>query len=271
VSCLIYSFLGGQRNERKKWVHAYDDVDAVIFVAALSQYNEICFEDLSTNKLMESLNLIEEMGHVRQLMDVPFYLYLNKQDIFMQELTKENLSHAFSEIPKELNTKYKSEKKIDRFMSFNTQLKQKQSWIDIKVVGSGRKLEDLSEDILCHILTFLKFNEVAKISSLNSSFYDILNSDELWMWFCQFYEPNINHDLVKKASKMDDPFPMWKNYFVKAKEIYRWNEFFNVDKFTERFPRKFRGIYITNAVDDSVKDVLTKTFDSVLKLEKRSK
>jgi hypothetical protein len=120
----------------------------VIFVAALSQYNEVCSEDESTNKLVESLNLIEEIGHVSQLKDVPFYLYLNKQDIFMQELTKENLSYAFPEIPNELNTKYKSEKKIDRFISFNTQLKQQQSWIDIKVVGSGRKLEDLSEDTL---------------------------------------------------------------------------------------------------------------------------
>jgi hypothetical protein len=220
---------------------------------------------------VESLNLIEEMGHVRKLMDVPFYLYLNKQDIFMQELTKENLSHAFPEIPKELNTKYNSEKKIDRFMSFNTQLKQQQSWIDIKVVGSGRKLEDLSEDVLCHILTFLKFNEVVKISSLNSSFYDISNSDELWMWFCKFYEPNINYNLVKSTSKLNDPFPMWKNYFVKAKEIYRGNEVYNVEKFIERFPKKFRGIYITTAVDDNVKDVLTKAFDSILKLKKKSK
>jgi hypothetical protein len=213
----------------------------------------------------------EEMGNVRQLMDVPFYLFLNKHDIFMQELTKENLSHAFPEIQKEFNTKYKSEKKIDRFMSFNTQLKQQQSWIDIKVVGSGRKLEDLSEDILRHILTFLKFNEVVKISSLNSSFYDISNSDELWMWFCKFYEPNINFDHVKSSSKLDDPFPIWKNYFVKAKEIYRVNEVYNVEKFIERFPRKFQGIYITTAVDDNVKDVLMKTFDSVLKLKSRSK
>jgi hypothetical protein len=243
----------------------------VIFVAALSQYNEVCYEDYCTNKLVESLNVIEEMGHVSQLLNIPFFLYLNKQDIFMQELTKENLSLAFPEIPKELNTKYKSEKKIDRFMSFNTQLKQQQSWIDIKVVGSGRKLEDLSEDVLCHILTFMKFNEVVKISSLNSSFYDISNSDELWMWFCKFYEPNINYNLVKSTSKLNDPFPMWKNYFVKAKEIYRGNEVYNVEKFIERFPKKFRGIYITTAVDDNVKDVLTKAFDSILKLKKKSK
>jgi hypothetical protein len=98
---------------------------------------------------------------------------------------------------------------------------------------------------LCHILTYLKFNEVVKISSLNSSFHEFSNSDDLWMWFCQFYEPNINDQLVKSVSKLTDPFPMWKNYFVKAKEIYRWNEVYNAEKFIERFPRKFRQIYIT--------------------------
>ena len=30
--------VGGQRNERKKWIHCFDDVTAVIFVAALSEY-----------------------------------------------------------------------------------------------------------------------------------------------------------------------------------------------------------------------------------------
>jgi hypothetical protein len=245
-------------------------VDAVIFVAALSQYNEVCYEDFDKNKLIESLDLIEEIGHNHHLKDVPFYLFLNKQDIFMQQLTKENLSHAFPEIPTELNTKYNSEKKMNRFMSFNTQLKQQQSWIDTKVVGSGSKMEDLSEDIMVHILTYLKFHEVVKISSLNSSFHEISNSDELWMWFCKFYEPNINPEHVNSVSKLTDPFPMWKNYFIKAKETYRDNEVYNVEKFIERFPRKFRGIYVTTAVDESVKDVLTKTFDDILKL-KRSK
>lgn len=32
--------VGGQRNERKKWVHTFDDVTAVIFVTSLSEYSK---------------------------------------------------------------------------------------------------------------------------------------------------------------------------------------------------------------------------------------
>merc|ERR1719174_3577782 len=33
--------VGGQRNERKKWIHCFDNVTAVIFVAALSEYDQV--------------------------------------------------------------------------------------------------------------------------------------------------------------------------------------------------------------------------------------
>jgi hypothetical protein len=33
--------VGGQRNERKKWIHCFDSVNAVIFVAALSEYDQV--------------------------------------------------------------------------------------------------------------------------------------------------------------------------------------------------------------------------------------
>jgi hypothetical protein len=42
--------VGGQRNERKKWIHCFDNVTAIIFVAALSEYDQVLFEDASTNR-----------------------------------------------------------------------------------------------------------------------------------------------------------------------------------------------------------------------------
>lgn len=42
--------VGGQRSERRKWIHCFDDVKAIIFVVALSGYNQVLFEDTRVNR-----------------------------------------------------------------------------------------------------------------------------------------------------------------------------------------------------------------------------
>ena len=44
--------VGGQRNERKKWIHCFEGVTAVIFVAAISEYDQKLFEDGATNRMV---------------------------------------------------------------------------------------------------------------------------------------------------------------------------------------------------------------------------
>ena len=39
--------VGGQRNERKKWIHCFENVNAIIFVSALSEYDLVLVEDPS--------------------------------------------------------------------------------------------------------------------------------------------------------------------------------------------------------------------------------
>ena len=34
--------VGGQRSERKKWIHCFDNVTAVLFIMALSEYDQVC-------------------------------------------------------------------------------------------------------------------------------------------------------------------------------------------------------------------------------------
>lgn len=47
--------VGGQRNERKKWIHCFEGVTAVIFVAAISEYGQKLFEDEKTNRMVSSI------------------------------------------------------------------------------------------------------------------------------------------------------------------------------------------------------------------------
>lgn len=40
--------VGGQRAERKKWIHCFEDVTSIIFVASLNDYDLVMAEDHST-------------------------------------------------------------------------------------------------------------------------------------------------------------------------------------------------------------------------------
>ena len=46
MSSRIYMFdVGGQRSERKKWIHCFENVTSIIFCTALSEYNQVLLEE----------------------------------------------------------------------------------------------------------------------------------------------------------------------------------------------------------------------------------
>jgi hypothetical protein len=55
--------VGGQRNERKKWIHCFDDVTAVIFVASLSEYDQVLYEDHTVNRMDEAVTLFADIAN----------------------------------------------------------------------------------------------------------------------------------------------------------------------------------------------------------------
>ena len=52
MKTFLFVDVGGQRNERRKWIHCFDSVHGVIFVAALSEYDQALFEDNSVNRMV---------------------------------------------------------------------------------------------------------------------------------------------------------------------------------------------------------------------------
>lgn len=57
--------VGGQRDERRKWIQCFNDVTAIIFVVASSSYNMVIREDNQTNRLQEALNLFKSIWNNR--------------------------------------------------------------------------------------------------------------------------------------------------------------------------------------------------------------
>jgi GTPase SAR1 family protein len=83
--------VGGQRNERKKWIHCFEGVTAVIFVASLSEFDQCLFEDNKTSRVVESLNLFAEVLGMKWFTNCPIIFFLNKKDIFAEKLTRVSL------------------------------------------------------------------------------------------------------------------------------------------------------------------------------------
>jgi len=87
--------VGGQRNERRKWIHAFDDVDAVIFVAALSEYDQVLFEDESMNRMDEAIQLFDQIVNSKWFKQTAMMLFLNKKDLFEMKLSKKPLKKFY--------------------------------------------------------------------------------------------------------------------------------------------------------------------------------
>jgi len=89
--------VGGQRSERKKWMNCFEDVTAVLFCVAMSEYDLKCVEDDSTNRMTESLKLFEEICNSKWLSQTNMILFLNKRDLFAEKIGRVDLSVCFQD------------------------------------------------------------------------------------------------------------------------------------------------------------------------------
>lgn len=89
--------VGGQRSERKKWMHCFQDVTAVIFCVALSEYDLKLYEDDTTNRMQESLKLFKEICNNKWFTKTSMILFLNKKDLFEEKINRVDLAMCFPE------------------------------------------------------------------------------------------------------------------------------------------------------------------------------
>ncbi|KAF3569894.1 hypothetical protein F2Q69_00062567 [Brassica cretica] len=78
--------VGGQRNERRKWIHLFEGVTAVIFCAAISEYDQTLFEDEQKNRMMETKELFDWVLKQPCFEKTSIMLFLNKFDIFEKKV-----------------------------------------------------------------------------------------------------------------------------------------------------------------------------------------
>ncbi|NWJ05347.1 GNAT3 protein, partial [Crypturellus undulatus] len=89
--------VGGQRSERKKWIHCFEGVTCIIFCAALSAYDMVLVEDKEVNRMHESLQLFNSICNHKCFATTSIVLFLNKKDLFQEKITKVHLNICFPE------------------------------------------------------------------------------------------------------------------------------------------------------------------------------
>ena len=89
--------VGGQRSERRKWIHCFEAVTSIIFCVALSEYDQSLLEDSSQNRMAESLVLFESVVNSRWFQRTSIILFLNKIDVFTAKIPQVPLSRYFPE------------------------------------------------------------------------------------------------------------------------------------------------------------------------------
>ena len=83
---LLVVDVGGAKAERKKWHTCFDSVTAVIFVASLSCYDEVLWEDHDINAMTDQLELFDNICNSNELIDTSMILFLNKRDLFAEKI-----------------------------------------------------------------------------------------------------------------------------------------------------------------------------------------
>ncbi|XP_046892681.1 guanine nucleotide-binding protein G(i) subunit alpha-3-like [Hypomesus transpacificus] len=89
--------VGGQRSERKKWIHCFEGVTAIIFCVALSDYDLVLAEDEEMNRMHESMKLFDSICNNKWFTYTSIILFLNKKDLFEDKIHKSPLTICYPE------------------------------------------------------------------------------------------------------------------------------------------------------------------------------
>jgi len=78
--------VGGSRTLRSAWVPFFDDVNAILFLAPISAFDQRLEEDPRVYRIEDSMLLWREICRNKLLMNVDLILFLNKVDLLQKKL-----------------------------------------------------------------------------------------------------------------------------------------------------------------------------------------
>ena len=111
--------VGGQRSERKKWIHCFENVTTILFLVAISEYDQLLFEDETVNRMQEALTLFDSICNSRWFIKTSIILFLNKIDRFKEKLPISPMKNYFPDYEGGDDYSLACDYILNRFVSLN--------------------------------------------------------------------------------------------------------------------------------------------------------
>lgn len=111
--------VGGQRSERKKWIHCFENVTTILFLVAISEYDQLLFEDETVNRMQEALTLFDSICNSRWFVKTSIILFLNKIDRFKEKLPVSPMKNYFPDYEGGADYAAACDYILNRFVSLN--------------------------------------------------------------------------------------------------------------------------------------------------------
>lgn len=89
--------VGGQRSERRKWIHCFENVTSIMFLVALSEYDQVLVESDNENRMEESKALFRTIVTYPWFQNSSVILFLNKKDLLEEKIIYSHVVDFFPE------------------------------------------------------------------------------------------------------------------------------------------------------------------------------
>ncbi|KAM6497742.1 guanine nucleotide-binding protein alpha-2 subunit [Amanita muscaria] len=87
--------VGGQKNERRKWIHCFQDVTSILFLVSLNGYDQCLVEDRDANQMQDAMTIWDSICHSQWFKQTSIILFLNKNDLFEEKIKHSHIKSFF--------------------------------------------------------------------------------------------------------------------------------------------------------------------------------
>ncbi|KAH8101422.1 heterotrimeric G protein alpha subunit 4 [Cristinia sonorae] len=87
--------VGGQKSERRKWIHCFQDVTSILFLVSLSGFDQCLIEDKDANQMQDAMTIWDSICHSQWFKQTSIILFMNKNDLFEAKIHHSDIRNYF--------------------------------------------------------------------------------------------------------------------------------------------------------------------------------